>query len=356
MHRNSMVNFVILCALTTAAYAQSPAANPRAPLPPRHGARDASATSTGSETATAANPSSVPLDQAVITLKGGCQPIGDLQPAKDCVRSVTREQFEKLAHAMQPDMPAETKRTFAVNYGKLLAFYDAAQALHLEDDPAMQQIIQFVTKQVIADGVKRHFAEQFAHPSDAQIQAYYTENSAKYVEANLQRIVIPRNPTTDGKATDSTASNEAGAEKVRQRWVAGENPTDLQKAAFEAAGVTGAGSPEVNLGNRLAGSLPTDQESVFRLKAGEVSPVYSDPAAFYIYKVTSVREIPLSEVKDSIGMALQRQQLQDKLEEISKSAVPELNDQYFGTPAPPAAPAKGGQPTPAAQPASTPPK
>ncbi len=354
MHRNFMVNFVILCALSTAAYAQSPAASPRSPLPPRHGAQQVSGTSTG--TATAANPSSVGLDQAVITLKGGCQPIADLQPAKDCVHSVTREQFEKLANAMQPDMPAETKRTFAINYGKLLAFFDAAQALHLEDDPAMQQIIQFVTKQVIADGVKRHYAEQFAHPSDAQIQAYYTENSAKYVEASLQRIVIPRKPTSDDKTSTSDAADGSSAEKVRQRWVAGENPTELQKAAFEAAGVTGAGSPDVNLGTRLSGSLPADQESVFRLKAGEVSPVYSDPAAFYIYRVTSVREIPLSEVKDSIVLTLQRQQLQDKLEEIGKSAVPELNDQYFGTQAPPAVPATGAQPTPAAKSASTPPK
>ena len=351
MHRNIMVNFVILCALTTAAYAQSPAT----PLPPRHGGQRPSGTSTGSDTVTAADPSSVALDQAVITLKGGCQPIGDLQPAKDCVGSVTREQFEKLTNAMQPDMPAETKRTFAVNYGKLLVFFDAAQALHLDNDPAMQQLIQFVTKQVIADGVKRHFADQFAHPSNEQLQAYYTENSAKYVEANLQRIIIPRKPTSDDKTSASNGADESGAEKVRQRWVAGEDPTELQKAAFEAAGVT-AGSPDVNLGNRLPGSLPANQESVFRLKAGEVSPVYSDPAAFYIYKVTSVREIPLGEVKDSIVLTLQRQQLQDKLEEIGKSAVPELNDQYFGTQAPPAVPAKPGQPTPAAQPASTPPK
>jgi hypothetical protein len=286
----------------------------------------------------------VGLEQAVITLQGGCQPIGGLQPSKDCIRSVTREQFEKLTHALQPDMPAEAKRSLALNYGKLLVFFDAAQALHLEDDPAMQQIIQFVTKQVVADGVKRYFTEQFAHPSDEQVQAFYTRNSDRYVEAALERIVIPRQPTADDKPASSDATDAAGAEKLRQRWVAGESPTKLQEAAYEASGVTGAGTPDVNLGTRLPGSLPVDQESVFHLKAGEISQVYSDPAAFYIYKVASIRQITLSDVKDSIVKALQQQQLQDKLDEISKSAVPELNDQYFGPPPPSGVPPSGGRP------------
>ena len=73
----------------------------------------------------------VPMDQPVITLKGGCQPIGALQPAKDCISSVTREQFEKVTYALQPDMPADAKRNFAQSYGKLLVFADAARALHL---------------------------------------------------------------------------------------------------------------------------------------------------------------------------------------------------------------------------------
>ncbi|HZD31982.1 MAG TPA: hypothetical protein VE779_10030 [Candidatus Angelobacter sp.] len=130
----------------------------------------------------------------------------------------------------------------------------------------------------------------------------------------------------------------------------------LQKAAYESAGATGPETPDVNLGVRRPGTLPVNQESVFQLKAGEVSQVYADPAAFYLYKVVSVRTIPLSEVKDSIVKTLQQQQVQDKLEEITKSATPELNLQYFG-PAPLAAgPALGARPGPAGRPASRPPQ
>lgn len=353
MQRKFMVNFAISCALMMAAHAQTSGPSTGSALPPRHGGQQASSAPAGSQTA--ANPSAVGLDQPVITLKGGCQPIGDLQPAKDCVRSVTREQFEKLAHALQPEMPADAKRAFALNYGRLLVFFDAAQALHLEDDPGMQQVLKFVTQQVMAESVKRYYAEKYAHPSDEQIEAYYKQNSAKYIESNLERIVIPRKATAEDGPKAPDTSDTANAEKFRQQWIAGENPNKLQHAAYEAAGITG-GTPEVTLGARLPGSLPIDQQAVFHLKAGEVSQVYSDPAAFYIYKVASVREIPLSEVKDSIVKALLQREVQDKVEEINKSAVPELNEQYFGPASPIGGPAMGDHPGPAGRPANAPPQ
>lgn len=341
MHRSLIVTLAILCALSSAAYSQQP--GPEA-APPRH-----HKTGQG-QTDTVPSSTAVGLDQAVIALKGACQPIGGVQPAKDCVSSVTREQFEKVTHALQPDMPAESKRNFANNYGKLLVFADMARALHLEDDPTVKVLLQFVTQQVLADGVRRHYTEEYAHPSDQQIQTYYDKNSAKYAEVTLERIIIPRAPAAEDKPKPSEAEWTAAAEKLRQEWVAGGDPVKLQHAAFEGAGVTASGTPEISLGARRPGGLPVDQESVFQLKAGEVSQVYTDPAAGYVYKVVSTRQIPLSEEKDSIIKTLQKQDLQDKLEEISKSATPELNEEYFGPAPAPAAQGPAGHPGAAGSP------
>ncbi len=303
------------------------------------------AAAAGKSGATAANTSAVPMDQPVITLKGGCQPEGDVAPAKDCVSTITRAEFEKLANALQPDMAADSKRQFATNYGRLLIFSDAARALHLENDPNVQQIIQFVSNQVLAEGLKRHYTEQYAHPTETQIQDYYNQNSAKYREAMLERIIIPNNPGTADKPQDNKAQAAATAEKIRERWVAGEDAVKLQQAAFESAGVTGASTPEINIGAKRPGSLPVNQEAVFQLKAGEISQPYSDPAATYLYKTVTVRQIPLSEVKDSIVKTLQQQQLQDKLEAVGKSATPVLNDEYFGPPPSTTPAAPGGKPS-----------
>ena len=85
--------------------------------------------------------------------------------------------------------------------------------------------------------------------------------------------------------------------------------------------------------------------------------MYIDPAAGYVYKVESARQIPLSEEKESIIKTLQKQDLQDKLEEISKSATPELNEEYFGPPPAPAAPGPAVHPGAAgSSPANHPPK
>lgn len=354
----SRVVLAISCVLIAAAHAQQPAAG--TPPPPRQRALEkqaAIAAASGKSATSPVSTSVVGMDQPVITLNGGCQPIDNLAPSKDCVGAVTRAQFEKLIDALQPDMPAEARRGFATNYGELLVFSDAGRTLRLENDPNFQLLLQFLTERLLADGVKRHYAEQFAHPSDQQIQTYYDKNSAKYLESDLQRIFIPRNPGAADKPKPTDAEETAVAEKFRQRWVAGDDPVKLQQAAFEAAGVSGAGTPDVTLGARRPGTLPGDQEQVFQLKAGEVSPVYSDAAAFYIYKVTSSRQIPLSEVKDAISKTLQQQQLQDKLEAIGKSSKPVLNDEYFGPAPAPGAPAMAGRPTPGGPaPSGNPPK
>ena len=68
------------------------------------------------------------MDQAVITLKGGCQPEGDMAPAKDCVSTVTRAEFEKLTNALQPDMTADSNANSPRTMARLLIFSDAARA------------------------------------------------------------------------------------------------------------------------------------------------------------------------------------------------------------------------------------
>lgn len=353
MQREMIAVLAISCVLISAGYAQT--SNPgTGPVPGMHGPEKQASTTaaTGSTGAPLANPSAVGMDQPVITLKGGCEPKGDITPSKDCVSNVTRAQFEKLTTALQPDMSTEAKRGFATNFGRLLVFSDAARALHLENDPNVQEIMQFLTNQVLAEGLKRHYMEQFARPSDQQIQEYYNQNSAKYLEATLQRVIIPHKQDAGDKPKPSEAELTAAAEKIRQRWIAGEDPAKLQQAAFEAAGLTSASVPNVDMGAKRPGSLPVNQEFVFQLKAGEISQPYSDPAARYIYKAVSVRQVPLSEVKDSIVKTLQQQHLQDKLEEIGKSATPVLNEEYFGPPPAAAAPATEGRPAPGGGPQS----
>ena len=280
------------------------------------------------------------MNQPVITLQGACTPKNGAVP-QGCVASLSREQFEKLTNALQPadrgPIPDEVKRRFATQYAKYLTMADAARELGLENDPKFQEILKFATTQILAERLNQHYMEEFSHPTDQQIQEYYDKNVKKYQEVTLQRIIIPvAQPTAekDKPAPPSEADQKAYADKIRTRWTGGEDPAKLQKEAMEHNGAN-TGTPDVNVGARRPGTLPEAQEGVFSLKADEVSQVFSDPAAFYIYKVLTTRQIPLSEVKSQISQTLQRENFNDKMKEIEASVKPELNDAYFGPEAPP---------------------
>lgn len=329
MQRSTLLALALTCAMTCTGYSQQPSSQ-QPPPPPAAGAKEPGAT-------TPAAASNVPMSEPVLTLKGACV----TNPPAGCVSSLTREQFEQLTNALQPadkgPVPPDVKRKFATQYAKLLTFADAARQLGLENDPKVQQIFAFARNQILAESLNQHYLEEYAHPTDQQIQQYYDENQKKYVEATLLRIIIPKPQGTAEKPKPSDADQQAYADKIRERWVAGEDPTKLQKEAMEHSGIT-TPPPDVNVGARRPGSLPEAHDAVFSLKPGEVSPVFSDAAAFYFYKVVSVRQVPLTEVKATISSTLQRQMYSDKIQQLQSAVTPVLNDAYFGPEAPPKAP------------------
>jgi hypothetical protein len=332
MLRPTLLVLAISCAITSAGYAQQPGATQTPPAAKQ--AEPASASTTTEETAPATN---VPMSEPVLTLKGACPEKNGAAP-KGCVSSLTREQFEKLTNALQPPdrgpVPPEVKRRFATQYAKLLVLADAARELGLESDPKVQEIFAFAHNQIMAEALNEHYKDQYAHPSEQEIQAYYDKNVKDYQEVTLQRIIIPVMQNSPSKPKPSAEDQKAFADKIRERWVAGEAPDKLEKESMEHAGMT-TSSPDVNVGARRPGSLPQAHDAVFSLKAGEISEVYSDPAAFYIYKVVSERQVPLSEVKTQISQTLERQMFNDKIQEVQAAVTPVLNDAYFG-PEPPA--------------------
>jgi hypothetical protein len=355
MSRSTLMALAISCFLSCASYAQDQAAKPQqAPTASTSSSQSAAPATQSAATPTPAAPpaapanalpstSVVPLTEPVLTLKGACQPKDGTAAPPDCVSSLTREQFETLVKALsppnRPPLPPDVLRKFAAQYAKLLTFSDTARAMGLENDPWVLQRMQFAKNQILTEALNLRITEEYSHPTEQQIEDYYKQNSKKYVEATLQRIIIPRNQGNGGseKPKPSDAEEKAYVDKIQQRWVAGEDPEKLEKEAIEHAGVT-TPPASVNVGPRRPGTLPEAHESVFDLKAGQISQPFSDPASFYIYKVVSVRTVPLSEAKASITTTLERQLVTEKIEQIQNSVTPVLNEAYFGPEKPPTPP------------------
>jgi hypothetical protein len=340
MSRFTLWALALSCAITCTTYGQQP--SPQQAPPPAAPAGEGASTP-GSPANPAPAATNVPMDTVVITLKGACEAKAGSTPPAGCISSLTREQFEKLTNALQPadkgPVPPEVRRRFATQYAKLLTFADAARELGLQNDPKVQEIYHFAINQILAETLNSHYTEEYSHPSDQQIQEYYDQNLKKYKEVTLQRIIIPANQgiADKDKPKPTDAERTAYAETIRTRWVAGEDPAKLQKEVMEHNGVT-TSSPDINVGARRPGSLPEAHAGVFELKATEISPVYSDQAAVYIYKVLSVRQIPLSEVKTTISQTLQQQMFKDKIAQVQNAVTVTLNDAYFGPDVPQAPP------------------
>ncbi len=355
MLRFTLWALTLSCAITCTTYGQQPSPQ-QTPPPPAPAGQNAPMPGMAANPAPASPApavTNVPMTEPVITLKGACESKAGSAPPAGCVTSLTREQFEKLTNALQsPDkgpVPPEVKRRFATQYSKVLVFADAATELGLQNDPRVQEKYRLAMAQILAEQLNQHYTDEFSHPTDQQIQAYYDQNIKKYNEVTLQRIIIPANQGGPDKPKPTDAERTAYAETIRTRWVAGEDPVKLQKDVMEHNGVTTT-SPDINVGARRPGTLPQAHEAVFELKVNEISPLYSDQAAGYIYKVMSTRQVPLSEVKASISQTLQQQMFKDKIQQVQNAVTVTLNDAYFGPDVPATVPRNairpGGPPMP----------
>jgi len=318
-------------------------------------------------------------DTAVITIKGLCPAASKATGSKQasgspaakpatCETVVTRKQLEQLIDTVRPNLPAGQRRMLAQQYAELLIMANAATKAGVEKDPKVQEQLRLSKLQILASSYGREMQRREAEVPEADIAKYYKENSAKYEEVKLLRIYVPMVTAEDGKAPD-TAATKALAEKLQQRAAGGEDFDQLQKEAFTATKNKGT-PPSADMGERRRATLPPRQEdAVFGLKTGEVSPPLEEASGSYIYKVVSKDHVPLDKVHDEIKATLGREHFRESMEKLRTSLKPTFNDAYFeseaaptasGAPGPPAAPspqtpaAAPAAPAPSAQPATPP--
>ena len=308
--------------------------------------------------ATAKVPASqVPPTATVITVQGLCpSPAASstrktaaaraaAKPANssNCKTVITRAQFEKLAEALNPDMPAATKRQLAEVYPRLLLFAQKARELGLNKDPQFQEMLQFTTLQLLAQNLTRDLQKKAGNIPEAEIAKYYQDNPEKFQEVELLRIFVPKSKQNIAEAGAAaapkadTAADQAAmktvADKIHSQAVSGADFQKLQQEAFDSAGIKSQ-SPSVNLGKITREGLPSNHQQVFDLQAGQVSPLLDDPGGFYIYKVVSKQQIPLDQARGEIHNFLQQQAFRKQIDAMIGSVKPQLNETYFGGPAP----------------------
>ena len=343
---------------------------PQAAQPPAPAGAKAAAPAPAADTAAA-----VPADAAVITVTGVCpaKPTASMTtgtaakpatahetPAVDCKTVVTKAEFEKIANALSPDNPLTPpqRKQLASTLGRIIPLADKAKKEGLDKTQQFEDTVKFAEMQILSRELTESVQENAKKVPDADVEQYYESNAHAFEQFNVDRLYVPKTKQVEPTAKDKDEDDDKDkklteeqqkakqaeekakaeqneqdmtklAETLRGRAAAGEDFVQLQKEAFEAAGMKIA-SPNVSLPKIRRNGLPPAHAAVFDLKAGEVSPVINDAGGHYIYKVNSKDELPLDQVKKEILSTLQNQRARDMMDEINNSFKVETNDAYFG--------------------------
>ncbi|HEX8817250.1 MAG TPA: peptidylprolyl isomerase [Terriglobales bacterium] len=282
----------------------------------------------------------VAMDATVVTVDGLCENPPADKSAGTCKTTFTREQFEKVLNAVQPNMPPRGRRQFANRYVNALIMANQAHAQGLDQGPAFEQRMALARIQILSQLLNQSMQEKAGQVSDEEIKDYYEKNKADFEEAEMHRIFIPKTVQQNSKVKLTAAEQEkatkageatmkAEADKIRTRAAAGEDLAKLQEEAFTVAGIK-TKAPSTDMGQVRRNGLPPAQAPVMDLKTGAVSEVFTDASGYFVYKVGAKDTLALDKVDDEIKGTLRGQRLQAEMKDVQQSATINLDEAYFG--------------------------
>jgi hypothetical protein len=294
-----------------------------------------------------AAPPVVGPDDPVITINGFCP--DPVMQGSACKTVVTRAQFDKLADALQPDIPVPLRLRVANAYARNLRMAAVAQDRGLDKTPEFEEEMRFGRIQLLAQDLDRALKAEANNISDDDFAKYYENNKSSFEQATMARIFVLHSrqlAAGDNDAAQKKAAADAMtkiAADLRARAALGQDMDKLQFEAYAQAGIERP-TADTKMEKVRGAMLPPQHESVMDLKPGEVSAVFSDPeGAHFIYKMISKEMLPLEAAKDEIRTAISTQRYRDSMKGFQGDVV--FSDAYFNPPGKsPTPPVRGHKP------------
>ncbi len=253
--------------------------------------------------------------------------------AKTCQTVITKAQMDAMADLLIPGAPPESRRQFALNYIRMLAASGVALEKKLDHDPAvakeMEARMQFTRMQVMASSLYHRVEKLADDVQDSEIQSYYAEHAANYIQGDVQRISLSKSAPA-GAPLDLVMLRNKAAE-FQARAAKGEDFDQLQKEVVQAVNPGGA-VPTTKIAMVRRNGLPPAESVVFDLKPGEITPVVDAQGAFEILKLVSVKPVPLDAVRADIKSALTNGHLQLIMKDATKDVTANFNLAYLELP------------------------
>jgi len=259
----------------------------------------------------------------VILISGACQTAPLEFAVRDCVRGVTRQEFEAMLALAAPHATPQLKQQLADRLARIIILSNEAKKLELPKDPAVKQYLRFIDMDVLANLLlSKTLKEQAAKQvTDVAVVSYYQEHQAEFASGEFLRVAVPP------KAGEEAEAQKQYAETLQSRCAAGEDPDKLQAEADERADqkVT----PPADLKGQRASAFPEAQRTIFTLKPGECAVVAPELNELFLYKMVATSVAPLDQVRQSIVATLESEYIKNQLDTLTKQNAVSFNDKYF---------------------------
>ncbi len=269
-------------------------------------------------------------DDFVVLITGAClTPPGEFA-VRDCVRGVTRQEFEQLLAITRPDAPMGYKQRLAETLAQDIILSNEAKKRGLPKDPDVENLLHFLQLQELAKLLMTYTLKKETAPTDEEVQKFYEAHLIEYQAVDLQRIIVP------AKGAEVTDDDRNYAETLRSRCAEGEDMAKLQAAADQRVGRPT--DPPVELKNQRRMMYPVpQQETLFALNPGQCAVVAQSNAEFFVLKMTMKSDKPTPEMRATIANALQQAKIKEVTDALAKQNVISLNPKYFPPSPPPTA-------------------
>jgi parvulin-like peptidyl-prolyl isomerase len=250
---------------------------------------------------------------------------------------VTAKEFDDFISDLPPQVQmmaqGPAKRMVAEELVKVKLLSHEAEKRGLEKSPKFQRQMQLMKEQLLASEVAN--AEQQS-VDDAAIKKYYDEHPAEFEQVKARHILIRSGvPASTQPGAKPVTDEEAKAkiEAVRKRIVDGKE--DFAKVAKEVSDDKHSGEEGGELGTFGHGMMvPQFEQAAFALKPGEISQPVKTQFGYHLIEVEEKTKQPFDQVKDELKQKLGPEKVEQLVNDLKKNNKVELNEKYFGPPAP----------------------
>lgn len=250
---------------------------------------------------------------------------------------VTAKEFDDFISDLPPQVQmmaqGPAKRMVADELVKVKLLAQEAEKRGLENSPKYKRQMELMKEQLLASEVAS--AEQQS-VDDAAARKYYDAHPAEFEQVKARHILIRSGvPASTQPGAKPVTDEEAKAkvEAIRKRIVEGKE--DFAKVAKAESDDKHSGEEGGELGTFGHGMMvPEFEQAAFALKPGEISQPVKTQFGYHLIQVEEKKEQPFDEVKDELKQKLGPEKVDQLVNQLKKSEKVELNEKYFGPPAP----------------------